>query len=162
MKPRCDCGGILKRTVFKEYDFSPFAGVPSTLRNVRGWLCEVCGLPTMDGTVINQTLRTMEFEIAKQPERLSHEHARFLRKRMRLTQQALAERMSVARETVADWERGASTISPQHDFILRNMAMAHLLETGKVSKEDLLNTMTDTRTSVPRKAHLPILIGKVA
>ena len=81
---------------------------------------------------------------------------------MRLTQQALAERMSVARETVADWERGASTISPQHDYILRSLAMAHLVETGTVQKEDLLDTMRETRTSFPRKVGLPILIGKVA
>ena len=61
------------------------------------------------------------------PERLPGDHARFLRKHMRLSQKALAERMGCVRETVAKWEIGEAVISPQQDMLLRSIATAYLL-----------------------------------
>lgn len=159
---RCECGGTLRREVLKEFDFTPVAGISSTLRNVRGLRCDHCHLPTLDGTVINATLRTMEIEVAKQSERLTSEHAGFLRQRMRLTQQSLADRMGIARETVADWERGASVISAQHDLMLRALAVVHLVETGVLPKGAMLEAIRSARVAPPRKTSAPILIDKVA
>jgi DNA-binding transcriptional regulator YiaG len=43
----------------------------------------------------------------------------YLRRSMQITQQELADRMGIVRETVAAWESNLKEISPQHDLILR-------------------------------------------
>ena len=128
---RCECGGVLKEATLAKFDFTPVAGIPSVLRNTPGLRCNRCHLPTLDGTVINETLRLMALAIAKQPERMTADHAKFSRKHMQLTQQALAERMGIARETIADWERGRDPISAQHDLMLRALVIVHLMRRAK-------------------------------
>ena len=151
MVERCECGGVLKSTTLKEFDFTPVAGIPSLLRNTRGFLCQRCHLPGLDGMTINSVLRTMMTAIVKQPDRLAADHARFLRKRMRLTQQALADRMGVARETVADWERGKDPVSAQHDLVLRALVIAELMRAPKnaPTKEEVVEAIGTVRTGRP-------------
>ncbi|MBI5511752.1 MAG: helix-turn-helix domain-containing protein [Deltaproteobacteria bacterium] len=60
---------------------------------------------------------------------LSNDKARFLRKAwLGLTQDELAGRMGINKITVADWERGERPLSKEHDYELRGIALAHMLQ----------------------------------
>jgi len=64
-------------------------------------------------------------DIVGLPHRLTAGFARYLRRSMQITQQELADRMGIARETVASWESSLKEISPQHDLILRVLMSNH-------------------------------------
>lgn len=122
---KCECGGKYKESVVKDFDFTPFAGLPVILQEGPGLRCSKCGDETLDGKVIDGLLDALASEVIKQPHLLNGQQARFLRKRLGLTQGELAERMGLSRrETVADWERG--NISPQNDYILRALTFDRL------------------------------------
>jgi DNA-binding transcriptional regulator YiaG len=131
MTMRCECGGEFGVTRLATYDFTPIAGLPSQLANIRGLRCARCGDTTLEGRVINAAMNLLTVEVTRVPARLSPEHSRFLRRRLGLSQQALAGRMGVHRVTVADWETGRAEISPQHDHILRSMVLAHCAQRSR-------------------------------
>ncbi len=107
----------------KRFDFSAFAGFPVTLNDVPGLHCSGCGGETLTGVVINQALQAVACACIMVTHRLTAELARYVRRSLDVTQQELADRMGIARETVAQWERGEREISPQHDFILRGLVI---------------------------------------
>jgi DNA-binding transcriptional regulator YiaG len=114
---------VLRAALSGTFDFSPFAGVSVTLG---GGLalpilrCERCGLETAEGSTVEMVLHSLALKIITSiPTVLDPVSARYLRRFLGATQQGLADLMRVSRETVADWERGAQPISPNHDFILR-------------------------------------------
>lgn len=121
MALKCECGGKLQSKQLKEFDLSPFAGFAVTLRDITGYQCEECKAYTLSGNTINMALNLIAFEITQLPFRLNSDLAKYLRKRLGVTQSVLAERLSIDRTTVADWERGATIISPQYDYILRGL-----------------------------------------
>jgi transcriptional regulator with XRE-family HTH domain len=123
---RCDCGGALRRVRLKAFDFTPLAGIPSELRKVPGLRCGDCGYETVPGFVINGSLEVLALAVAQYDHRLTKELAIFLRKRLRITQQELADRMGISRETVAKWECGRNEISASHDMILRTLVVGSL------------------------------------
>jgi DNA-binding transcriptional regulator YiaG len=128
MTIKCECGGTLREATLKEFDFSAFAGFPVLLRDVPGLRCSKCKRGTIPGDLINDVLHQLAVEITKLPQRLMPQHARFLRKHLRLSQKELAKKMGIVRETVAKWECGDAQISPQQDFVLRAIAIAHLMK----------------------------------
>lgn len=128
---RCECGGELRAARLEDYDFTPLAGIPCRLVNAPGLRCARCGWETVTGGVINRVLDGLVVEVAQLPARLTPDLARFLRKRMRLTQQELANRMAIGRETVAKWECGMVEISSALDGNLRMIALSHLLDREK-------------------------------
>lgn len=130
MATRCECGGEFKATTVATYDFTPIAGIPAQLKNVRALVCARCGGVTLDGRIINVALNAIAIAITRLPSRLTHERSRFLRRRLGLSQQALAERMGIDRVTVAKWETSGE-ISPQHDHMLRGLVLAHCARTAK-------------------------------
>ena len=79
----------------------------------------------LHGQVINASLFLMEMNIVGFPHRFTAGFARYLRRSMQITQQELADRMGIARETVASWESNLKEISPQHDLILRVLVSNH-------------------------------------
>jgi len=120
----CDeCGTRLERVRLENFDFSAWAGMPVTLKSVPGYRCKECGGETIPGKVVNVSLWVVAIECIKMPQRLHAQFARYLRRTLEITQQELADRMSIARETVAAWECGEREISPQHDFILRSIVL---------------------------------------
>ena len=157
---KCECGGILKKVMLKEFDFTVVAGIPAMLCNTPGLRCNRCHLPTLDGTVINETLRMIALAIAKQPERMTADHARFARKHIQLTQQELAERMGIARETVADWERGRDPVSAQHDLMLRALVIAHLMRRSKnaPTRSEVIEAIGSVRATRPTSTSRPFVI----
>lgn len=130
MDLKCECGGELQSATLRDFDFSAYAGLPVKIVEVPGLRCSNCKGETLDGEVINAILERLSLEIIRMNRRLGPLEMKFLRKRMRLTQAKLAEQMGIVRETLADWERGASTISPQYDLLLRAIFSAHLMNTS--------------------------------
>ncbi len=132
----CDCGGRLRPAVLEKYDFSRYVGFKVTLSGMDGLKCDKCGWETLDGGTINHVLNYMVIDFTKFKRRLNGEEARYLRRSLSVTQEELATRMGVVRETVAKWECGTQEISPQHDFILRVLAMNGLVSLGLLSPHD--------------------------
>ena len=120
---RCECGGTLRAVTLTDFDFTNWAGVPSRLEEVPGYRCNSCDGETLPGIVINTILRMIGLVAIRLPHRLPAELARFVRRILQITQQELADRMGIARETVAQWECGEKEISPQHDLILKTILL---------------------------------------
>lgn len=123
--PQCECGGTFKRVTLTNFDFSRYSGLPSFLDGVPGWKCGSCKREMLLGQAINISLFFIAMLIVRSPGRLTPGFARYLRRSMQITQQELADRMGVARETVASWESNLKEISPQHDLILRVLISNH-------------------------------------
>jgi transcriptional regulator with XRE-family HTH domain len=123
--PKCECGGTLKLTKVNNFDFSRYSGIPSFLDGVPGWRCSSCKREILSGQVINASLFFIAMDIVTLPHRLPANLARYLRRSMQITQQELADRMGIARETAAGWESSLKEISPQHDLILRVLLLNH-------------------------------------
>lgn len=130
MDLKCECGGTLRRVTIKTYDFTGFAGLPSKLHDVPGLRCDKCGEEALQGDVINASLVALTQMVLTLPRVLLPQEAKFLRKRLQLSQKDLAERMGIQRETVGAWECGQKPLSPQHDYILRGLHFGAQLPAG--------------------------------
>jgi DNA-binding transcriptional regulator YiaG len=139
---RCECGGTLRSVTLKDFDFTNWAGIRSRLEAVPGYRCTSCRGETLPGTVINTALRVMGLSAIRLRHRLPAELARFVRRILQITQQELADRMGIARETVAQWERGENEISPQHDLILRTILLEKQFGEHVMPWALLTNTMS--------------------
>src|SRR6185312_12077997 len=91
----CDCGGKLVPATFETYDFSRYVGFKVTLSGMEGLRCEKCEWKTLPGEVINHVLNYMVIDFTRFPRRLNGEEARYLRRRLELTQEELRVRMGV-------------------------------------------------------------------
>lgn len=124
---KCTCGGELKKAKLANFDFTAYSGLPARLVDAPGLRCTKCSGETLDGQTIEDALMALTGAVLELQHRLDAEHARFLRKRLGMTQKELAARMGVRRETVAEWET-SKDISPEHDYILRAIAYQHLVK----------------------------------
>ncbi len=97
----CECGGRLLPTRLDAFDFSDYAGFAVTVHNVDGLRCNKCHGETIPGAMINAVLNYLVVHAARQPRRLNGDEAQHLRRYMGATQQELATRMGIVRETVA-------------------------------------------------------------
>lgn len=158
--PKCECGGVLKPVKLNNFDFSRHAGIPSFLDGAPGWKCSSCGREILRGDVINASLVFIAMEVVALPHRLPGDLARYLRRSMQITQQELADRMGIARETVASWESHSKEISPQHDLILRVLVVNHARGSGALPAKvlvsianEVMSTLSSVRSEpAPRKA----------
>jgi DNA-binding transcriptional regulator YiaG len=155
----CHCGGTLRYGHLSNFDFSSFVGVPVRLTSVPGYTCDQCGAHTLEGALINDLERVLALVITQKPWLVSSQEARFMRRHLGLTQDKLAERLGVARETVARWETGSERISPHHDLNLRTVVIASFGANGpKVLKPfptTVLNEALQTLTSVRKEGPEP-------
>jgi transcriptional regulator with XRE-family HTH domain len=159
---RCECGGKLRSVKLKNFDFTNWAGVPSNLEAVPGYRCDSCGGETLPGVVVNMLLRVMSLCVIRLPHRLPAEIARFVRRVLQITQQELADRMGIARETVAQWECGEKDISPQHDLILRTLLLERQFGEHFMPPALLTATMTNlaaVKAAPPPKRRAPLQIS---
>jgi DNA-binding transcriptional regulator YiaG len=152
---RCECGGELRPTKFDAYDFSDYVGFKVTVSGAEGFRCNKCGGETVDGSLVNAVMNYTIVQVAKSPRLLNGAEARYLRHSLHATQEKLAKNMGIDRVTVADWERGAQQISPQHDFILRvfvmNWMVAENLITPSFMREVLGANSAAVRHLPPKK-----------
>ncbi len=120
-----NCGKKAKReAVVDGFDLTALAGVPAVVERMRVYRCAACGNETLAGPDIERALAALTVAVAACPGRLTGEEARFLRKRLGLTQTELGERLGAVKETISDWERGAETISKHYDYILRGLVLS--------------------------------------
>ena len=158
--PQCECSGTFKRVTLTNFDFSRYSGLPSFLDGVPGWKCGSCKREMLLGQAINISLFFIAMLIVRSPGRLAPGFARYLRRSMQITQQELADRMGVARETVASWESNLKEISPQHDLILRVLILNHARGSEALPAEvavgianDVMATLSSVRSEpAPRDA----------
>lgn len=158
MDLKCECGGTLSSTTLRSFDFSAYAGLPVLVAETPGLRCQKCDSETLDGETISVLLQQLAMLLMSESRRLTAAEAKFLRKRMRLTQAQLAERMGVVRETVADWERGASVISSQHDFMIRAIfasSIMHDSDNHSVSK-GVVDAVAKTMHAVRQTSPMPL------
>ena len=152
---RCECGGELRPTKFDVYDFSDYVGFKVTVSGADGFKCTKCGGETVDGSLVNAVMTYTIVQVAKSPRLLNGAEARFLRHSLHATQEELARNMGIDRVTVADWERGAKQISPQHDFILRTFAMSWMVAENLITPEHMREVLgadfAAVRRMPPRK-----------
>ena len=148
----CECDGLLRPAVLKSYDCSGIIGFPVTLWNVPGFKCSKCQGQTIGGDIINRVISLSAVEITRRPRRLSANESRLLRRIIGITQQELATRMGLVRETVAKWECGDQEISPQHDLILRVFVLTEITRKGFIPPkflEDLMAVLTSVKVAPP-------------
>jgi transcriptional regulator with XRE-family HTH domain len=70
--------------------------------------------------------RAIGLGIAEKPEAMSGAEFRFLRKQLGLTQEELAARMRVSDQTIANYEKGKSSLGPAEPF-MRALYLVHIL-----------------------------------
>ena len=148
MSLKCDCGGTYKPKTLAHFDLEPLTGVAAVLDKVTGLRCTKCGDETLPGLVLNFAINALALGVAKAPVRVDGPSARFLRKRMGLTQAELAAEMGVDRVTVAKWET-TDPIAPHHDFILKTMMLQRFVHWRMIPANVLLEAKV-VKTEQPR------------
>lgn len=95
------CGRKTMRTAFaKDFDLTPYAGLPATVTDMRIQRCSNCGAETVDGKDIGLMLDKLVVAVVQRHE-LTGEEARFLRKSLKLTQKEPADKSRSRRPKLA-------------------------------------------------------------
>ena len=153
--PRCSCGGRLKSAAVERPGLEALFGLKGRFEGkVAGLRCDACGGETFDGHVFDRMFRAVALNVLAQPRILSEEEARFLRKALlQMTQDDLAERMGINKVTVSDWERGDRPLSKEHDYELRGIALAALLQQHPLGER--LGALLERVLLAPRRVGPP-------
>ncbi len=155
--PECSCGGRLRKANLDKVELAPFFGLRGVLEGpIPGLRCGSCKLETLSGRSIDRMLIAVALSVMSQRRILTTEEARFLRKAvLGMTQTALAKHMGINPTTVADWERGERTLSKEHDYELRGVALSSLVARFSAQFEglvrDLPRILKAPRTLAPPK-----------
>lgn len=145
---RCpNCGGAeLINTIVPEYDIGRVVGLTSAIMTNASILkCPSCGAATVDGALIDFSMPFIAEKIMERWSDLDGEGARFLRKFMGLTQEQLAARLLVSRDTILRWEKSADILPGPEALALVTLVRRqrvqrvteHLLSLIKGSFDDL-------------------------
>ena len=140
---RCECGGVLRRTKLAAYDFTDYIGFQVTLKDFEGLKCDKCGDETLDGRLVNAVMNFTVFQVVRQPRRLNGPEARYLRHFLDATQEDLATRMGIVRETVAKWECGDTAISSAYDYMLRGISLGAMIGSGLIHPDQARKILGD-------------------
>jgi DNA-binding transcriptional regulator YiaG len=89
---------------------------------------------------INGLHRAIGLHIAEKPEPIIGTEFRFLRRQLALTQEALANRMHVSDQTIANYEKGKTGLGPADPF-LRALYLVHVLPDQ--TRVDVLKPMVE-------------------
>ncbi len=162
---KCECGGEYRLVILRDFDFSPYAGLPALIprsAQAPGLRCNKCKTETIQGPMIEILLASLAASVIAVPHRLDPAQARFLRKRLSLTQKELADRMGLdRRETVTEWETGAKPLSPQSDYILRTLVYRDLVRDWPMVEELTRGVMDRVQTRAQEDSPPPFIIDKV-
>jgi DNA-binding transcriptional regulator YiaG len=92
--------------------------------------------------------RAIGLHIAEKPEPTTGSECRFLRKQLELTQSALAEKMRVTDQTVANYEKGNTKLGSADAFI-RALYLVHILP--EQTRVEVLKPMIETNAAAGKK-----------
>jgi putative zinc finger/helix-turn-helix YgiT family protein len=159
---RCtECkNGYLERSVLPEHT-EDLGGVVVTVRNaVQAYRCPECGeeetaIPDMQGLV-----RAVAIARALDPARLAGRELRFMRRALDMTQQAFAEAMELAPETVSRWENDVPGIGGMSEKLVRHNICA-LLYKHTIGLHYDPQVIADMRFTTPGSAVSPIIMERV-
>lgn len=150
-----NCGKNTKTAkVVDDFDLSELTGVPAAVERMRVYRCSTCGSETVAGPDLERVLGALTVAVAAREGRLTGAEARFLRKRLGLTQDELGHRLGANKITISDWERGAETISKHYDYILRGLVLVHLKTEPRI-----LGALGAVHENVPKKPAPLVLPG---
>lgn len=158
MNTKCTCGGTMGSAMLVNFNLKPYLGIVVMAKSLVGYRCDQCGFEAIDGEQMMRVAAQTATLIVALPQRLSREHAQYLRKYLDLTQKELAERMGITRKTVSEWESKGGRISPQNDLILRTLAFAKLsaAERSLSPLRELAQKISHVRTAAPRASRTPL------
>jgi DNA-binding transcriptional regulator YiaG len=148
----CSCGGRLRPVTARRVDILPLFGLRGGIEGAIPVLrCGRCGGETYEPRTLDRMLLAVARAVLARPRILGRDEARFLRKSvLALTQERLARRMGINKVTVADWERGERSLSKEHDYELRGIALAALLEQSAPDRVARLMEETSQMLMAPR------------
>jgi DNA-binding transcriptional regulator YiaG len=92
--------------------------------------------------------RAIGLHIAEKPEPMTGPEFRFLRKQLELTQSALAKQMRVTDQTVANYEKGKTSLGSA-DAFMRALYLVHILP--EQTRVAVLKPMIETAAAVGKK-----------
>lgn len=127
-------------------------GVSITLKGSRIFRCAECGVESPVVPAPAALVRAAAEAMAKAPNKLGPKEIRFLRKSLGFSGKDFAAKINVDAGTVSRWERGAETMGPANERLLRLMVLA-----GEAVGEYPLEEMA---TQEPRKTRLRAAHGK--
>lgn len=131
----CDCGAMLKPAAVEEYNVTAELGVPALLTGeVPGLACEECGQFVVSLAAVRAASDAAVEIILDLDRCLAGKEAQFLRKAVfGISQDELAEKLSVSRPTVARWET-ATSLTPTQDFDLRGIVVGHIIKRARLGE----------------------------
>jgi YgiT-type zinc finger domain-containing protein len=119
----CSNCGATTPVVRGDYDFHESGLDYVVLNNIEMVSCESCG--NID-PIIRNPKRLMEqllIGVASSPFRLEGQDVRFIRKQLKLTQEAFGRLLHADKTTVSKWENDADQIGEQSDLLIRSVAI---------------------------------------
>ena len=152
----------MRKVIRRNHTLRALADFPVRVTAMPVIVCQRCGAEMLDGADLERVRQHLASHFLASPNRLGSEEARYLRKSLLLTQAELAKRIGITRVTVARWETGNGSISPQNDFILRGLVLAQLLRSGSVRAEVAAASLGAVHTAEPRPHRGPVVLRDAA
>jgi putative zinc finger/helix-turn-helix YgiT family protein len=115
------CGGE-GRVVHGDWPLDEWGIKGYVLLGVEIIQCDQCKAEMPILKSVNRILRAITEAIIRKPYRLTGQEVRFLRKRLRLTQDEFAREIHVDKTTVSKWENDEDPVGLQSDLLLRLLA----------------------------------------
>jgi putative zinc finger/helix-turn-helix YgiT family protein len=130
---RCSNCGKPAHRVRRNYLFRE-SGMPNvTLKDIQVVTCDDCGNNDPIIPRSTEVIRALVLATVKKPRPLSGEDVRFLRKRMDMNGETLAQYLGVDKTTLSKWENNQIQIGASSDRLIRAVALGF----GPHSKEEI-------------------------
>ena len=119
----CSNCGAAAPMIRGDYDFRESGLDYVVLNNIEQVRCESCG--NIDPFIRNpkRLLERLIVGVASKPGRLEGQDVRFIRKQLKMTQEAFGRLFHVDKTTVSKWENDADAIGEQSDLLIRSVAI---------------------------------------
>jgi putative zinc finger/helix-turn-helix YgiT family protein len=119
----CSNCGAAASVIRGDYDFHESGLDYVVLNNIEMVRCESCG--NIDPIIRNpkRLMQQLLIGVASKPGRLEGQDIRFIRKQLKMTQEAFGRLFHVDKTTVSKWENEADQIGEQSDLLIRSVAI---------------------------------------
>ena len=140
---KCPNCGMNMKTVRKDWRYSESGLKNVILKNLTVHVC-ACGEEMPEIPSVSRLHWAIGHALVKKPAPLAPEEFRFLRKSLRFTAKAFAERLGINAVTLSHWENGGQKINPPADRLIRTLWLIRHVEPGRLAEsvEAFLNHFT--------------------